>query len=162
MRTESSSDSDGDWSDAGSVSWAAAIARVKHSGQVDKAGADYFGHCTRVAAKLDDDTAKAVALLHDVLEDTGTSPDSLRAMCADHVSNQSADEIVDAVAALTRTEGGPEDVYYRGVRANPLALRVKIADIHDNLEPSRLAVLSEERRRYFMNKYGHALVELAK
>ncbi|MEI7814936.1 MAG: hypothetical protein WCJ13_09105 [Coriobacteriia bacterium] len=155
-------DSVDDRSGTDSVSWAATIARVKHAGQEDKAGADYFGHCTRVAAKLDDDTAKAVALLHDVLEDTGTLPDTLRAMCADHVSNQSADEIVDAVAALTRAKDGPAEEYYRGVRANPLALRVKIADIHDNLEPSRLAVLSEERRRYFMNKYGHALVELAK
>ena len=132
---------------------AEALARAAHATQTDKSGEPYYEHLRRVAAKLEDDRARTVALLHDVLEDTPVTEDELRA--------QFPSEIVDAVAALTRRCDEPPDDYYLRVRANPLALRVKIADIHDNLDPSRLAELDEEKRRHFLNKYGHALVALS-
>ena len=45
------------------------IAKKAHSKQVDKAGKDYILHPMKVASYMDTDTEKAVAYLHDVLED---------------------------------------------------------------------------------------------
>ena len=147
-------DNPDDWGDSAIVSIASRQARRWHAGQVDKSGVPYFEHCTRVARKLEDDKGRAVALLHDVLEDTDTTEQTLRVLFGG--------EIVDAVVALTRVDGQDPDEYYRRVRSNPLALRVKIADIHDNLEPSRLAALDEETRQRLMHKYGSALIALAR
>ena len=130
---------------------AAELAFVAHAGQTDKAGAPYFEHPRRVALKLEGDSqAMTVALLHDVLEDTGVTEAELR--------DTFSAEIVDAVVAITHPEGEPDDVYYQRVRSNPLALRVKLADIHDNLEPWRLAELNDEERSRLLEKYGSALV----
>jgi hypothetical protein len=68
--------------------------------------------------------------------------------------------IVDAVVALTRIKGEAPEVYYARVRANALARRVKLADIHDNLDPSRLALLSSETVERLVVKYGKALLAL--
>lgn len=136
------------------VVMAAKLARAVHADQTDKAGVPYFEHCQRVALKLDNDAARTVALLHDVLEDTDTTEDELRDMFGP--------EIVDAVVAITHVEGESLDDYYRRVRSHPLALRVKLADLHDNLEPSRLAVLDDETRRRLLKKYGSALVALSR
>lgn len=70
------------------------IAKKAHAGQVDKAGNDYILHPMTVASYMDTDTEKAVAYLHDVLEDTNITVDQLR--------NQFPKEIVDTVIILTR------------------------------------------------------------
>ena len=51
------------------------IAKKAHSKQVDKAGKDYILHPMKVASYMDTDTEKAVAYLHDVLEDTNVTED---------------------------------------------------------------------------------------
>ena len=51
------------------------IAKKAHSKQVDKAGKDYNLHPMKVASYMDTDTEKAVAYLHDVLEDTNVTED---------------------------------------------------------------------------------------
>ena len=136
------------------VAVAAGLARRAHAGQTDKAGAPYFEHPKRVALKLTgDDAAMTVALLHDVLEDTDITERELR--------DAFAPEIVDAVVAITHPKGEPYDDYYPRVRSNPLALRVKLADIDDNLEPWRLAALDDETRERLLKKYGSALVALS-
>ena len=135
------------------VATASELARACHAGKADKSGIPYIEHCQRVALKLEDDAARTVALLHDVLEDTETTEGELREMFAG--------EIVDAVVAITYVKPEPRDDYYRRVRMNPLALRVKLADIHDNLAPWRLALLDDETRQRLLQKYGHALVELS-
>ena len=143
-----------DWGLSALVSIASRYARRSHAGQTDKAGVPYFEHCTRVARKLEDDKDIAVALLHDVLEDTETTEHTIRVLFGN--------EVADAVVALTRVDGEGPDEYYQRVRSNPLALRVKMADIHDNLEPLRLAALDDETRQRLMHKYGSALVALSK
>lgn len=137
------------------VTAAAELASTAHAGQLDKSGAPYIDHPKRVAQKLaGDEQAMTVALLHDVLEDTGVTEEELRAAFDA--------QVVDAVVAITHPKHEPYDVYYQRVRANPLALRVKLADIHDNLEPWRLAKLSTEERSRLLEKYGSALVSLAR
>jgi (p)ppGpp synthase/HD superfamily hydrolase len=131
---------------------AEAIARRLHADQVDKSGAPYTGHCERVASKLTQPTAKTVAWLHDVLEDTSLGEAALR--------SEFDPAVVDAVVALTRIDCESPDVYYARVRANELAKSVKLADIHDNLDPVRLAKLESAERDRFANKYGKALVAL--
>lgn len=129
------------------------FAATAHQGQTDKAGAPYIEHALRVAARLEDDTEKAAAVLHDVLEDTVTTETRLRAAFSERV--------VRAVIVLTRRDGEPSEVYYERVRADSIALSVKYADIHDNLDPARLRLLDPAEALRLRRKYGEALVLLA-
>ncbi len=128
------------------------LARRLHAHQVDKSGAPYWRHCQRVAAKLTDPVAKTVAWLHDVLEDTSWGEIELR--------KEFDGAVVNAVVVLTRVKNDAPEVYYRRVRANELARQVKVADIHDNLDPARLAQLDPSVRDKLAVKYGKALVAL--
>ena len=69
-------------------SLARAIAEKAHADQVDKAGEPYIGHPAHVVASVEGDKAKAEAWLHDVVEDTSTTFDDLRAAGVD-------DEVVE-------------------------------------------------------------------
>lgn len=137
------------------VEAAEALARAAHDGQVDKAGAPYAAHPARVAARVAaDPVAAAVAWLHDVVEDTGVDIARLR-------RDGFPAAVLDAVLLLTRDDAVPAEVYYRAIRANPIALRVKFADIADNSDPARLATLDEPTRERLRRKYSHALAVLS-
>jgi (p)ppGpp synthase/HD superfamily hydrolase len=101
-----------------------------------------------VAARVEADEARAVAWLHDVVEDTAVTLDDLAA--------QFPAEVVQAVRVLTRRDDDRGEEYYRRVRANPLALAVKLADIADNTDPARQADLDPATRRRLAAKYRHA------
>lgn len=125
------------------------IASRAHAGQVDKAGRPYIDHVARVAAAVSDDPeAEAVGWLHDVLED-----------CSDEFKNEllhiRPDRIFRAVVTLTRGKFS-ERTYYRRIVENPLALRVKIADIADNANEDRLAMLDGETAHRLRRKYAKA------
>lgn len=139
-------------SDTEIISLAEALATRVHADQADKASEPYIGHPRRVAAKLESPEAKTIAWLHDVLEDTDVSEAELR--------EGFPDEVVDAVVALTKVADEPMEEYYARVRANPLARQVKHADIHDNLDPQRMALLDETTFQRFAAKYGKAIVEI--
>ncbi|WP_262071971.1 MULTISPECIES: HD domain-containing protein [Stenotrophomonas] len=128
---------------------AAALARRAHADQVDKAGHPYIGHVARVAARVHGDPeAEAVAWLHDVVEDCPDFADEVDAFPA---------PIVAAVQCLTRRDGITAEAYYAAIRANPLALKVKLADIADNRDPARLAYLPDAMAQRLTEKYAHAL-----
>ena len=132
---------------------AEAIARAVHRGQVDKAGRPYAEHPARVAARLaGDDVTVSVAWLHDVVEDTEMSLLEL--------AEEFPVEVVRAVDAMTRRAGESPERYYARVRADPLALRVKLADVADNSDPARLAGLDTEVRERLTRKYEHARLVL--
>ncbi|MDX6230901.1 MAG: hypothetical protein QOI76_4291, partial [Frankiales bacterium] len=97
--------------------------------------------------------AEAAAWLHDVLEDTRTTVTDLAAQGIPAT-------VVAAVEALTRGNGEAPDDYYARVAANPLALKVKRADIADNADPERLAHLDPATRERLTAKYDHARVVL--
>lgn len=128
---------------------AAAIAYQAHAGQVDKAGLEYITHPQRVASRVSTDTERAVAWLHDVVEDTGVTLDDLRV----HFDS----DIVSAVDALTHRPHEPRVDYYSRVAVNPLARTVKLADIADNTDPVRLADLDAATRARLTEKYAKAL-----
>jgi hypothetical protein len=132
---------------------ASEIATNAHASQVDKAGAPYISHPARVAARLTSPEERAAAWLHDVLEDTSVTADEL------HAAGM-PDVVLTAVLALTRRAGEDPDDYYHRVRSNPLALRVKLADLDDNSAPDRLALLDEPTRTKLEAKYVHARAAL--
>ena len=137
------------------------LATDAHRGQLDKVGQPYIEHPARVAARVrecapGDADAECVAWLHDVVEDT--------AITLEQVRQRFGDRIADAVDAMTRRDsdwdGDPDD-YYRRVAANPLALTVKYADIADNTDPGRSALLDPATRERLAAKYAHAREVLA-
>lgn len=122
--------------------------KEKFSGKVDKGGHAYFQHCDRVAKSafkllLDDDKALKVwyiGMLHDILEDTDTTIDELKTI--DGVT----DEIIESVKTLTRNYYGSETYfeYIERVSKDDFACIVKICDLKDNMDITRLPELTDE------------------
>jgi (p)ppGpp synthase/HD superfamily hydrolase len=127
------------------------LAADAHRGQVDKAGEPYVGHLRRVAHYVDasDANAVAVALLHDILEDTPTTPARL---LEQHVPPA----VVEAIQLVTRRSAQPTADYYREINAHSLAREVKLADLADNTDPDRLAQLPDALRARLIRKYADA------
>ncbi len=123
------------------------IAAEAHAGQTDKAGFPYIDHPRRVAARLDTDDERAVGWLHDVIEDTAVTAGDLRGAGL-------SERVVLAVEVLTRRPGEQRDVYLVRVAADPLATVVKLADVADNANPARLALLDEPTRWRLATKYA--------
>lgn len=117
-----------------------AIALTAYSGQQDKAGRTYILHPLRVMAKMESEDEMAVALLHDVVEDSEyTAKDLMEAGIPSHV--------VGAVECLTKVDGEAYEDFIDRVQSNPLAAAVKIADLEDNMDILRLHVLGEKELR---------------
>jgi len=116
-----------------------------HAGAVDKAGQPYILHPLRVMARLSTDTERIVAILHDVVEDSEVTLDDLRA-------DGFSDEIVDAIDHVTRRGGESYEAFIERIAPHPLARRVKIADLEDNMDVTRLVVL-DERGTERMQRY---------
>lgn len=132
---------------------AEALARTAHHGQVDKSGKPYINHPERVAARCaPDELAIAVAWLHDVAEDTAVTLDDIQDACGLRVRQ--------AVDAITRRTGEQPETYYQRVAADPIALKVKYADIADNTDPARTALLEPALADRLAAKYAHALALL--
>ena len=108
-----------------------ALAKKAHLGQKDKGGNDYIEHPKAVASMMDTDIEKAVAFLHDVVEDTKISFDDLKEY---RFSNQ----IIEAVKALTRHKNESYDAYIDRVIQNPIAKKVKLADMEHNSDITRI------------------------
>ncbi|GAA2753515.1 HD domain-containing protein [Amnibacterium kyonggiense] len=129
------------------VELARQIATRAHAGQTDKAGRPYIAHPQRVAARLTDLQAQAVAWLHDVLEDTNVTSEDLRIAGVD-------EDVIRVVDLLSRT--GDDVDYSARIAADPLAREVKLADIADNTDPERTALLDPDTRDRLAEKYAHA------
>ena len=118
------------------VEKAETIARTAHAGQVDKAGMYYAGHPERVAARMDKPEEKVVAWLHDVVEDTGFT--------LEDIDREFGFETAVAVDAVTHRKGESWSSYLCRVKGNEIARKVKIADLIDNSNLSRLPVVKEK------------------
>lgn len=139
---------------ASKIVWKALkFATEKHRGMKDKAGAPYISHPIRVATRMRGDDAACVALLHDVIEDCGVSAADLRNLGMNEA-------VIEAVVLLSKVEGMVYEDYLRAVKANPLALVVKLADIADNSDPDRLARLPDADAARLVAKYNKALAIL--
>ena len=107
------------------------IAARAHAGQVDKAGDPYILHPLRVMLAVESQHERMAAVLHDVVEDTHVTFDDLRLA-------RFPTEVLDAVFALTKTDGESRiEAAKRAVR-NPIARKVKLADVSDNMNLGRI------------------------
>ena len=131
------------------------LANEVHKDQVDKAGAPYIGHLSRVAAEVSDDDSKIVAWLHDAVEDSGGAMTLQTLVNAGLSAEQSG-----ALDALTRRSGEEYNLYLQRVCCNDLAVRVKRADIADNSSEDRLSLLDDQVAARLRSKYADALVVL--
>ena len=102
-----------------------------HKEQKDKSGQPYVFHPFHVAEQMDDEESTVVALLHDVVEDSDYSLDDIAEVGF-------GDAVVEALRLLTHEDGMPYLDYIRRIRTNPLATKVKLADLAHNSDLSRL------------------------
>jgi (p)ppGpp synthase/HD superfamily hydrolase len=107
-----------------------------HHGQRDKADKPYILHPLRLMLQCETEELQIVAVLHDVIEDSSTTPDNLRELGF-------SDEVIDALACLTKRKGEDYCAFIERAKANPLARRVKELDLIDNMDASRLTKLTE-------------------
>lgn len=135
------------------------IAYSQHEGQLDKAGLPYVFHPYHLAEQMgNDECAICVALLHDVVEDTDITLKDLEAQGFPA-------EIIDALECLTHREGEPYlGAYIEKIKENPLARKVKLADLKHNSDSSRLPPAKNQHeqnlREKRMQKYAEAIVLL--
>ena len=136
------------------VQRAQALSAKAHQGQVDKAGLPYIDHPRRVVGYLVNPTAQEVivAWLHDVVEGT--------ALTLEYVQKEFGSQVAAAVDAITRRPDETRSDYYARVKANPMALTVKAADLDDNTDPERLQLLEPDVRADLEARYAHARHEL--
>ena len=125
------------------------IAFEAHSGMTDKSGLPYIMHPLHLAESMTDETTTAVALLHDVIEDTDITAQMLLEMGM-------PEEVVCGVLAMTHGENEDYFEYVARVKKNPYALKVKIADLEHNSDMSRLDVVTQKDIRR-VEKYKKAI-----
>jgi len=137
-------------------------AREKHAGQKRESGDDYITHCVEVAKILSgihlDTVSIASSLLHDVVEDTGTSVDEIRQEFGREIAT-----IVDGLTKISRVELGSlaerQVENYRklllSMARDARVILVKLADRLHNMrtlehlpEPRRRAIALETREIY--------------
>jgi (p)ppGpp synthase/HD superfamily hydrolase len=131
---------------------AIALACESHRGQIDKAGQPYILHPLRLMLACDSTPERIVAVLHDVVEDSSVTLDQLRDLGFDS-------SIVCAIDCLTRRHDESYDAFIDRIASNTLATRVKLRDLRDNLDLSRLSSLSDEDLQRIC-KYHRALMRL--
>jgi (p)ppGpp synthase/HD superfamily hydrolase len=129
---------------------AIAIAAEAHACQVDKAGAPYILHPLRMMLSMSSIDERIVAVLHDVCEDCPRwTLDRLR---GEEFSNR----IIDGLESVTKRDAEDYEDFVRRSAANPIGRRVKLADLHDNSDLSRITAPTE-RDLQRIEKYQRAI-----
>lgn len=112
--------------DSGLLQRAIALATKAHKGQTRFNGEPYILHPMRVMLKMGSAEMMAVAVLHDVIEDTRTTFD-------DVINIGFHAGMVDTLECLTHRKSEPYPDYISRVAENEFAVVVKLADLEDNL-----------------------------
>ena len=115
------------------------LAYVAHHGQFDKGGVPYIFHPIHLAETMDDEISTCVALLHDTVEDTAVTLEDL--------AREFPREVVDDVRLLTHQEDVEYFDYVRAIRQDPVAARVKLADLAHNSDPTRISNQGNDEKR---------------
>jgi len=125
------------------------IAYDAHQGQFDKSGVPYIFHPYHLAEQMDDEISCAAALLHDVVEDTDVTLEDLK--------KEFPTEVTDAISLLTHNESDEYLDYVRKLKNNPVAKKIKLADLTHNSDDTRNAlgtVTAPEKRQMQLEKYA--------
>jgi (p)ppGpp synthase/HD superfamily hydrolase len=108
------------------------IAAEAHAGITDKGGAPYILHPLRMMMDLTSAEERIVAVLHDVCEDCpGWTFERLR-------GEGFSEEILAALDSVTKREGETYEEFALRAAVNPIGRRVKLADLRDNSDLSRI------------------------
>ncbi|QJI31810.1 GTP pyrophosphokinase [Pseudomonas sp. ADAK18] len=120
-----------------------------HTGQVDKSGKPYILHPLRLMLRFETLDEQIVSVLHDVVEDGNVTLDELRhlGLC---------EHVVHAIDCLSKRPGEDYEDFIARIRPDELARKVKIEDIRDNLNLTRLPTL-EAKDLERVAKYHKAL-----
>jgi len=114
------------------------IAQEAHKGVKDKGGHDYINHPIRVMHAMSNDQEKIVAILHDVVEDSDWTFERLK-------EEGFEDSVIESLRCVTKySEEEDYQEFIRRAATNKIATKVKMADIEDNLDLSRLGTLTEK------------------
>ena len=126
------------------------IAYNAHLGQVDYNDVPYIFHPYHLAEQMDEEISCTVALLHDVVEDTQVTMTDLE--------KEFPKEVIDALELLTHKDGADYFDYVRKIKTNPIATKVKLADLNHNSDQTRCigSNLSPDRLAYWAQKYAKA------
>ena len=129
------------------------IARAAHEGQVDKAGKPYIEHPMRVMNMGKSMEEKIAGILHDVVEDSEWTFEMLE-------KEGIPKDVMDALRCVTKlSEDEDYDHFIARVKTNPLAIKVKLNDLKDNMDITRLEeVTGKDLAR--LNKYIRAYRQL--
>ncbi len=111
------------------------IAQEAHKDQYDLAGEPYIIHPLTVSNMVNGEKAKIVALLHDVFEDSNYSKFDLKGMFSK--------DILDALDLLTRKPNEDYFDYIKKLASNELARKVKLADLKNNMDITRLKNIND-------------------
>lgn len=106
-----------------------------HINQTDKAGVPYIFHPIHLAEQMDTETECIVALLHDVVEDTDVTFEQLE--------KEFSSDIIKILKLLTHNKDDDYMEYIKILKENPIAKKVKIADITHNADETRLDKITE-------------------
>ena len=132
---------------------AKAIATSAHEGQVDKAGKPYIDHPMRVMNMGKTVEEKIAGVLHDVVEDSDWTFDMLE-------KEGIPKDVLDALRCVTKlSEDEDYDHFIERVKTNPLAVKVKLNDLKDNMDITRLGEVTEKDLAR-LNKYIRAYRQL--
>ena len=131
---------------------AISIASLAHQGQLDKGGEPYILHPLRVMMKLKDEKQRIVAVLHDVIEDTKVTDMNL-------IIQGLEIDLINVILTLTRNKNESYDEYINRISNDEFAIQVKLADLEDNMDISRIKnPIGKDYERVV--KYGKAREKL--
>ena len=128
------------------------IAVKAHKGQTDKAGAPYILHPLRLMMQFTEDDLKCIAVLHDVIEDSDYDAKDLKDAGFSEI-------VIEGVLCLTHRDGEAYDDYITRICQHPHARKVKMADIRDNMDLTRIEKVRERDLRR-LEKYHRSLKRL--
>lgn len=128
------------------------IAVSAHKEQVDKSGQPYILHLIRVMGAGETEQEKICGVLHDLVEDTDWTFEKLE-------NEGFSEEIISALKCVTKQENEDYDAFINRIKTNPLAIKVKINDLRDNMDITRLVHITEKDTER-LNKYLKAYQEL--
>jgi (p)ppGpp synthase/HD superfamily hydrolase len=134
---------------------AISITASSFANKVDKAGKPYILHCLRVMNAVDqsDGELMAIAVMHDLVEDSDYTLMMLTNLGFSH-------RVIKAIAYLTHENNISYDEYIKGIANNPDAVKVKLADLKDNSDITRLKGLRKKDLDR-MEKYHRSFIYLS-
>ena len=130
------------------------IAIEAHQGQTDRASTSYILHLIRVMNAGQTEDERICGILHDLVEDTPWTFETLR-------KEGFSEEVISALVCVTKQPNEPYTHFIERIKKNSLATKVKLNDLRDNMDITRLTFITEEDTQR-LNKYlkaYHSLLE---